>query len=61
MAYEAHTVCHRHSYILKVEVTTSNVHDSVAFDAVYDKLVEKHPEVNTVAADSAYKASHICK
>ena len=65
MAYEAHTVCNQHGYVLEVEVTPGNVHDSVAFDDVYDnvydKLVEKHPEVNTVVLDSAYKTPHICK
>ena len=61
MAYEAHTVCNQHGYVLEVEVTPGNVHDSVAFDDVYDKLVEKHPEVKTVVADSAYKTPHICK
>ena len=59
MAYEAHTVCNQHGYVLEVEVTPGNVHDSVAFDDVYDKLVEKHPEVKTVVADSAYKTPHM--
>ena len=61
MAYEAHTACNQHGYVLEVEVTPGNVHDSVAFDDVYDRLVEKHPEVKTVVADSAYKTPHICK
>ena len=61
MAYEAHTACNQHGYVLEVEVTPGNVHDSVAFDDVYDKLVEKHPEVDTVVVDSAYKTPHICK
>ncbi len=61
MAYEAHTVCNQHGYVLGVEVTPGNVHDSVAFDDVYDNLVAKHPEVKTVVADSAYKTPHICK
>ena len=34
MAYEAHTVCNRHGYVLEAEVTPGNVHDSVAFDDV---------------------------
>ena len=38
-----------------------NVHDSVAFDDVYDKLTKAFPEVETVVADSAYKTPHICK
>lgn len=61
MAYEAHTACNQHGYVLKVEVTPENVHGSVVFDGVYDKLVEKHLEVKTVVADSTYKTPHICK
>ena len=60
-AYEAHTACDRNGYVLGVEVTPGNVHDSVAFDDVYDEVVEKYPEVETIVADSAYKTPHICK
>ncbi len=61
LAYEAHTACDKNGYVLGVEVTPGNVHDSVAFDDVYDTVVEKYPEVETVVADSAYKTPHICK
>lgn len=61
LAYEAHTACDKNGYVLGVEVTPGNVHDSVAFDDVYDEVVEKYPEVETVVADSAYKTPHICK
>lgn len=60
-AYEAHTACDKHGYILETVVTPGNVHDSVAFDDVYDKVTEKFPEVETIVADSAYKTPHICK
>ena len=60
-AYEAHTACDKHGYVLETVVTPGNVHDSVAFDDVYDKVTEKFPEVETVVADSAYKTPHICK
>jgi transposase len=60
-AYEAHTACDKNGYIVGVEVTPGNVHDSVAFDDVYDEVVEKFPEVETIVADSAYKTPHICK
>ena len=60
-AYEAHTACDKHGYILETVVTPGNVHDSVAFDDVYDKLTDKFPEVKTIVADSAYKTPHICK
>lgn len=38
-AYEAHTVCDGHNFVLEVEVTPGNIHDSVAFDAVFDRLL----------------------
>ena len=50
-AYEAHTICDRHNFILEVEVTAGNVHDSVAFDTVYDSLKEHYPEAKVITAD----------
>ena len=43
-AYEAHTVCDRRGYVLETEITPGNVHDSVAFDTVYERLIEHYPE-----------------
>ena len=60
-AYEAHTACDKHGYVLETVVTPGNVHDSVAFDDVYDKVTEHFPEVETIVADSAYKTPYICK
>jgi hypothetical protein len=60
-AYEAHTACDERGFVLGYEVTPGNVHDSTAFDAVYDKVTEKFPEVNTVTMDSAYRTPWICK
>ena len=60
-AYEAHTACDKNGYVLEAVVTPGNIHDSVAFDDVYDKLIQSFPEVETVVADAAYKTPHICK
>lgn len=60
-AYEAHTACDQNGFVLETVVTPGNVHDSVAFDDVYDKLTENYPEIETIIADSAYKTPHICK
>ncbi|MCQ2463308.1 MAG: transposase, partial [Clostridia bacterium] len=46
-AYEAHTVCDKNGYVLETVVTPGNVHDSVAFDDVYDKVTERFPEIET--------------
>ena len=61
LAYEAHTACDEHGYVLETVVTPGNIHDSVAFDDVYDKVTERFPEIATVVADSAYKTPHIAK
>lgn len=60
-AYEAHTACDKNGYVLATVVTAGNVHDSVAFDDVYDEVTERFPGVETIVADSAYKTPHICK
>lgn len=54
-AYEAHTACDKHGFVLGVEVTAGNVSDSVAWDAVYDQVTEKIPEVQFVTMDAGYK------
>ena len=60
-AYEAHTACDKNGFVLAAVVTPGNVHDSVAFDELYDRVMECFPQVETVVADSAYKTPHICK
>lgn len=60
-AYEAHTACDKHNFILEVEVTAGNVHDSVAFGQVYNKVTERFLEIETVVADAAYKTPYICR
>ena len=59
-AYEAHTACDSYGFVLETVVTPGNVHDSVAFDEVYDKVTKTFPETETIVADSAYKTPHIC-
>ena len=43
-AYEAHTACDKHNFILGVHVTPGNIHDSVAFDSLYDDICQHYPE-----------------
>src|SRR5574344_2404716 len=47
-AYEAHTACDVNGFVLETVVTPGNVHDSVAFDEVYDRVTEAFPEVETI-------------
>jgi transposase len=60
-AYESHTASDENGFILGYEVTPGNVHDSKAFDEVYDKVTERFPQVKTAVMDSAYKTPWICK
>lgn len=60
-AYEAHTACDRKGFILGVHVTAGNIHDSVAWDPLYDDVTERFPEVEYVTMDSAYKTPWIAK
>ncbi len=54
-AYSAHTLCDKNNFVLEAVVTAGNVHDSVAFDAVYQNLLKHYPEVEVVVADAGYK------
>ena len=60
-AYEAHTACERHGFVLAVEVTPGNIHDSVAWDAVYDSVCSRFPEAEALAMDAGYKTPWIAK
>ena len=59
-AYEAHTVCDGRGFVLGVEVTAGNVHDSVAWDKVYDDVTHRH-NVQFVTMDAGYKTPWIAK
>ena len=59
-AYEAHTVCDNKGFVLGVEVTAGNIHDSVAWDNVYDEVTRKYA-VEFVAMDAGYKTPWIAK
>ena len=60
-AYEAHTACDKNGIVLAVEVTAGNVHDSIAWDAVYDKVTSRFEEAKFFVMDSAYKTPWIAK
>jgi transposase/transcription elongation factor Elf1 len=60
-AYEAHTACDRYGYVMDVEVTAGNVHDSVAFPKLYRKLLNRFPDIEKVVADAGYKIPYIAK
>lgn len=60
-AYTAHVACDEHNFVLGCEVTPGNVHDSTVFDTVYEDVVDRFEEVETVTVDAGYKTPWICK
>lgn len=60
-AYSAHVACDENNFVLDCEVTAGNVHDSVVFDDVYNSVIVKFPEIESVAVDAGYKTPWICK
>lgn len=60
-AYTAQTGCDKNGYVMDVTVNPGNVHDSVAFDGLYDRLTEKNPDIETIVADAGYKTPWISK
>lgn len=60
-AYEAHTACDKRGFILGMEVTAGNIHDSTAWDGVYDQVTAKFEEVKFVVMDAGYKTPWIAK
>lgn len=60
-AYAAQTACDKNGYVLDVTLNPGNVHDSVAFDGLYDRLCKAFPEMKYVVADAGYKTPWIAK
>ena len=50
-----------HESILGVEVTAGNVHDSVAWDALYGQVTDRFPEAEFITMDAGYKTPWIAK
>ena len=60
-AYTANVACDRNNYILAFEATAGNLHDSVVFPMVYDKLKEKFENIKNIVIDAGYKIPAIAK
>lgn len=60
-AYSSNTACDKNNYILGFEVTAGNIHDSVSFWPLYEKIVALHPNVKGIVVDSGYKIPAIAK
>lgn len=53
-AYVVNTACDRHNFILDFDLVPGNIHDSVMFDGLYERLVEEFPQMHAGAVDAGY-------
>lgn len=60
-AYTAHTACDKHGFVLGCDVSAGNIHDSVMFDGLYEKVMHTFPDAEAVALDSGYRTPWIMK
>ncbi len=60
-AYVANTACDKNSFVLDFVVDAGNIHDSVMFDKVYDKVIDRFPKAKEIVADAGYKTPWIAK
>lgn len=60
-AYTAQTACDKHGYIMDVTLNPGNVHDSVAFNGLYDRLKVNFQNIKYAVMDSGYKIPWIAK
>ena len=59
-AYTAQTACDKNGYVAGITVNPGNMHDSTAFDELYDIITKRCTEIMNVVMDSAYKIPWIC-
>jgi hypothetical protein len=50
-----HTVCDKKRLCAGSSGCPGNVHDSAAFDDIYDKVTQTFPEIETIVADAQEK------
>lgn len=60
-AYTSNTACDNNNFILGFEITPGNVHDSVSFWGIYEKIKTNFPNVHGIVVDSGYKIPAIAK
>ncbi len=60
-AYVANTACDKNNFVLDFVIDAGNIHDSVMFDKVYDKVIDRFLKAKEIAVDAGYKTPWIAK
>lgn len=60
-AYSFHAAADRNGFVLGTIVTPGNIHDSLIFEPLLEKVIDKHGKPEAVAADAGYKTPAIAQ
>ena len=61
-AYSHQVFSEENGFAIAVSTNAGNMHDSVAFDDIYEEIIEEHEEeIKNVCLDSGYNTPAICK
>ena len=61
-AYTHNTCCDKKGFVIDFETTAGNVHDSVSFEKVRNRVMNEHKDkTNVEVLDAGYKTPAICK
>ncbi|CEQ11121.1 ISBma2 [[Clostridium] sordellii] len=60
-AYLSHTACDNNNFILDFYITPGNIHDSIAFSDLYEKIKCNFNNIKAIAIDAGYITPYICK
>lgn len=60
-AYTVTVACDRNNFVLGIKAAPGNIHDSQVFSDVFQKVIQKQPEIEAVVVDAGYKTPAICR
>jgi|GEM_PF-2499453 len=58
---DLYVACDQNNYVLDFELAAGNIHDSIIFPRIYERLIKKHTEIENVALDAGYKIPAIAR
>jgi len=60
-AYGANVACDQNNYVLDFELAAGNIHDSVVFPRIYERLIQKHNDIKNMVLDAGYRTPAIAR
>lgn len=59
--YSMNVACDRHGFVLGMHVSAGNIHDSVNFMPIFNRIKESFPQMKAVTVDAGYVTPYIAK